>query len=136
MHGVVTIVNVALLCLHGVITLSEMLLWGAAPAPYHLAAEGKALLIPPPLISFPGSCAQAQQCFARLTDRPDFQFVVDCSMSRSPGAGCQGLLSILLCLRLSDASVSFRLGIQPCLCAPPALNWRDFCPKKRKSPPS
>lgn len=67
MHGIVIIVNVALLSLHGAITLLEMLLWGAAPAPYHLAAEGKAPLIPPPQRSFLWSCAQAELCFARLS---------------------------------------------------------------------
>lgn len=137
MHAVVIIVNVALLSLPSVITLLEMLLWGAAPALYHLAAEGKAPLILPSQISFPGSCAQAQAVLCQaLPARPDLQFAGDCSTSHSPAVGCQGLLNILFGLHLSDTSVLFRLGTQPHLCAPPVPEQRDFCPNKWKSLPS
>jgi len=66
-HDVIIIANVALPSLHSVITTSEMLLRGPATAPCLLAVEVKTPLIPAPHISFPGSCAQAQLRFARLS---------------------------------------------------------------------
>lgn len=59
LHGAAIIVNITLISLHGVITLLEMLLWGAVTALYHAVAEQKTVLIPPTQISFPGSCTQA-----------------------------------------------------------------------------
>lgn len=115
-HSVVIITNVALLPLHSVITLLEMSLWRAAPAPYPLAAEGKTPLIPPQISLDLHSGTAVLHC--TLSARPDLQFAVDGSTSHSHRTVCQGLLTIPLCLRLSYTSVSFRLGIQPCLCAP------------------
>lgn len=138
MHGVVVIVDVALLSLYSVMTLLEMLLWGEAPALYHLAAEGKMPLIASPQISFPGSCAQAQLCFTRLTlTDPIFSLLLIAAHPAHPEPGARACCPTCSAFASqTDACVLFRLRIQPCLRAPLALKWRDFCPNKWKSPPS
>lgn len=124
MHGVVVIVDDALLSLYSVMTLLEMLLWGEVPALYHLAAEGKIPLNPS---LFLGTAVLHQA----HSDRPDFQFAIDCTTSRSPGAGCQGLLSNLLCLCLSDRHLCVVQAGDPTLPAcPPGSEVEGFLPQQ------